>query len=115
MIIDLAPGGREGVLDRDFGVLVAPVVRRGVADHDVFMRRHCQQDVNLEVRSVPMVIARPDYGHPAGGDAMIMGFEPLEFTRNAGANGIRGLASLEGDLKWILHLDLSTGVINQPR
>jgi len=114
MIIDLAPGGREGILDRDFGVL-APVVRGGVADHDVFMRRHCQQDVNLEVRSVPMVIARPDHGYPAGGDAMIMGFEPLEFARDAGANGIRGLAALEGDLKWILHLKLSTGATKQPR
>ena len=107
MIIDLAPGGGESILDRDFGVLVAFVIRRGVAHHDVFVRRHCHQDVDLEARSVAMVITRPDHGHSAGGDAMIVRFEPLEFARNAGANGIRRLASLERDLKWILHLNLS--------
>jgi hypothetical protein len=94
-IVDLPPGGRESILDRDFHVLVVPVVRRGVTDHDVFVRRHCQQNVNLKARAVPMVIAGPDHGHPAGGDAMIVRFEPPEFTLNARPHRIRWFASLE--------------------
>jgi len=87
-IIDLASGGRESILDRDFSVLVAPVIQRGVTNHDVIIWRYRQQDVDLEACSVPMVIARSDYGYPAGGDAMIVCFEPLEFTLNARAHCI---------------------------
>jgi hypothetical protein len=65
MIVDLASRGREGILDRGFRVLVARPFRRGVTDHDVFIRRACQQDVDLKTCSVPRVIARSDYGHLA--------------------------------------------------
>jgi hypothetical protein len=106
-IIDLAPGGRESVLDRDLGVLVALVVRRRVAYHYVFIRRHRQQDVDLKAFSVPMVVARSDHGHPAGGNAMIVSFQLLEFTLNARTNWIRWLASLEIYLERNLHLSLS--------
>ena len=92
-IIDLAPGGRESVLDRDLGVLMAPVVRQGVTNHDVFIRRHGQQDVYLKACSVPMVVARSDHRHPAGGDAMIVRLESLEFALDARTNRIGRLAS----------------------
>ena len=46
-----------------------------------------------------MVLARSDHGYPAGGDAIVIGFEPLEFTLNVRPNRIRWLASLEYDLK----------------
>jgi hypothetical protein len=95
----LTSGGRERVLHRDFGVLVAFFIRGGVADHDIVAGRHRQQDVDLEVCSVPMVLARSDHGYPAGGDAIVIGFEPLEFTLNVRPNRIRWLASLEYDLK----------------
>ena len=114
-IIDLALGGRESVLDRDLGVLVALVVRRRVAYHYVFMRRHRQQDVDLKACSVPMVVARSDHGHPAGGDAMIVRFEPLEFTLNARTNWTRWLASLECYLKRSLHLRLSMAPLSRHR
>jgi hypothetical protein len=112
-IIDLALGGRESVLDRDLGVLVALVVRRRVAYHYVFMRRHRQQDVDLKACSVPMVVTRSDHGHPAGGDTMIVRFEPLEFTLDARTNWIRWLASLECYLKRTLHLSLSIGSLSR--
>jgi hypothetical protein len=114
-IIDLALGGRESVLDRDLGVLVALVVRLRVAYHYVFMLRHCQQDVDLKACSVPMVLARSDHGHPAGRDAMIVRFEPLEFMLNARPNWIRWRASLESYLKRTLHLSLSIGPLSRHR
>ena len=64
-IIDLAPGGRERVLDRDFGVLVPFVILRGVADHDVVLGRHRQQDMDLKPGAVAMMIARSDHRDPA--------------------------------------------------
>jgi hypothetical protein len=85
-----------------------------MAYHDVFMWRHGQKDVDLEAPAVTMVITRPDHRHSAGGDAMIVRFEPLEFTRNACTNGIRWIASLEGDLKGILHLNLSMAAMERP-
>jgi hypothetical protein len=114
-IIDLALGGRESVLDRGLGVLVALVVRRRVAYHYVFMRRHRQQDVDLKACSLSMVVARSDHGHPAGSNAMIVRFEPLEFTLNARTNWIRWLASLESYLKRTLHLSLSIGPLSRHR
>ncbi|SDS82712.1 hypothetical protein SAMN05444158_3361 [Bradyrhizobium canariense] len=108
MIIDLPSGSRESVFDSDFGVLETLIVRRGVADHDIFIRWHCQQDMDLKACPVPMVVARSDHSHPAGGDAMIVRFETLEFMLNARAHWIRWLASLEHHLKRSLHLSLST-------
>jgi hypothetical protein len=106
-IFDLPAGSRESILDRDFRVLVAPIVRRRVTYYDVFIRWHCQQNVDLKACSVSMVITWCDHGHPAGGNATIVRFEPLEFTLNSRANVIRRLASLEGYLKRNLHLSLS--------
>jgi hypothetical protein len=114
-IIDLAPGGRERVLDRDFGVLVPFVILRGVADHDVVLGRHRQQDMDLETCPVPMVVARPNHGHPAGSNATIVRLEPLELSLNARPNWIRWLASLERDLKGNLHLSLSLSSISRHR
>jgi len=111
-ILDLTSGGRESVLHRDFGVLVALFIRRGVADHDIVAGRYRQQDVDLEVCSVPMMVARSDHGHPAGGDAIVIGCEPLEFTRDVRPNRIRWLASLEYDLKGLFHLGLSSTPIS---
>ncbi len=54
-----------------------------------------------------MMVARSDHGHPAGGDAIVKGFEPLEFTLDVRPNRIRWLASLEYDLKGVFHLGLS--------
>jgi hypothetical protein len=53
------------------------------------------------------VVTRSDHRHPAGGNAMIVRFEPLEFALDACTNGIRRRASLESDLKRSLHLNLS--------
>jgi hypothetical protein len=114
-ILDLPPGGRESVLDRDFDMLVAPVTRWGVTHHDIFVWRHCEHDVNLKARSLPMMIAGSDHSHSAGSDAMIVRFEPLEFTLYVRTNGIRWFASLERDLKRSLHLSLSTAPMNRHR
>jgi hypothetical protein len=106
-IVDLPASSRESILDRDFGVLVAPIVRRRVTYDDVFIRWHCQQNVDLKACSVSMVITWCDHGHPAGRNATIVHFEPLEFMLNSRANVIRRLASLECYLKRNLHLSLS--------
>jgi hypothetical protein len=97
----LPAGSRKSILDRDFRVLVASIVRRRVTYDDVFIRWHCQQNVDLKACSVSMLITWCDHGHPAGGNATIVRFEPLEFTLNKRANVIRRLASLECYLKRI--------------
>jgi hypothetical protein len=107
-ILDLASGGRERVLYRDLGVLVAFFIRRGVADDDVFLGRHRQQDVDLEACPVSTVVARPDDSHPTGGNAIVVRFESLKFTLDVLPNWIRWLASLEYDLKGVFHLGLSS-------
>jgi len=84
----LPAGSRESILNRDFRVLVAPVVRRRVTYYDVFIRWHCQQNVDLKACSVSVVITWCDHGHPAGGNATIVRFEPLEFTLNSRPNVI---------------------------
>jgi hypothetical protein len=48
-IFDLPAGSCESILDRDFRVLVAPIVRRRVTYYDVVIRWHCQQNVDLKV------------------------------------------------------------------
>jgi hypothetical protein len=105
-IIDLAPGGCKGILDCDFGVRVPAVIRRRMTDHDVFMGRQRQQDVDLKAGPVSMLVTGSYDGHPARGNAMIVRFKPLEFMRDAGTNRIRRLASLECDEKRSLHLAL---------
>jgi hypothetical protein len=106
-ILDLASGGRKRVLHRDLDLLVTFFVRRGVADDDVFLGRHRQKDVDLESCPMPMAVTWTDHGHPAGGDAFVVRFEPLEFTLDVRPNWIRWLASLKYDLKRVLHLGLS--------
>src|SRR5208337_3694002 len=49
--LDLASGGRERVLDRDFDVHVAPVIGRLVADHDVLVGRN--RHPNVDTIDVP--------------------------------------------------------------
>jgi hypothetical protein len=105
-IIDLAPGSCKSILDRDFCMCVSAIIRGGATDHDIFMGRQSQQDVDLKARSVAMVVARTDHRDPAGGNAMIMRFEPLKFTLDTCTNWIRRLASLERHEQRILHLRL---------
>ena len=64
-IVDLSPGNRKGILDRDLGMLLAPLTRSRVTDRDVLVRRHRQQDMDLKPGAVAMMIARSDHRDPA--------------------------------------------------
>lgn len=55
-------------------------------DDDVFVRRHRDQNMNLNTHSVSVVINRSDHRDPAGGDVMILRFKPLEFASNGCMN-----------------------------
>jgi hypothetical protein len=82
---------------------MAPISGRSVADDDVFVWRHRQQDMNLKAHTVSVVITRPDHGDPAGGDVMIVRFKPLKLALDGRVNRIGRLASLERYLKGDLH------------
>jgi hypothetical protein len=104
--VELTPGSREGILDRDLGMCVPIIIRGRVADHDVVVGRQRQKDMNLKAYPVSMAVARTDDGYPARGNAMIVLFKPLEFTLDAFTHRIRRLAFLESDLKGYWQLSL---------
>jgi hypothetical protein len=116
-IIDLAPGGRKSILDRDLGVRVAAVICRGMTDYDVFVGWQRQQDVDLKACAVPM-LTRSDHRYATRGNARIMCFELFESTLDACTNQIRRLTSLERNKERSLHLSLlsagepTTGLTN---
>ena len=46
--VDLMPGDRESVLDRDFDMFVPCVVNRRTVDDDIFVRWYRQPNMNLD-------------------------------------------------------------------
>lgn len=76
-------------------------------DYDIFVRRNCKRDVNLEAVAVTVLVARCDHTDATADDAMIVRLQSLDFTFDCGAHGLRWLASFEIHLQWYLHNCLS--------
>lgn len=98
-VIDLSSSDSEGILHRNGGMLGAAFVLWRVADDDIFIRGHRQQDMDLESRSMPLLTARTGYRHPAGCDAMVVKFESLELLFDTAADGTRWIAAAKFNLK----------------
>jgi hypothetical protein len=76
--VNLTPGGRESVLDRNFDMFVSGVVNRRTVDDDIFVRRKRKPNVNLEAGAMAMLMAWRDNGYTASCDALIVSFQPFD-------------------------------------
>jgi hypothetical protein len=108
--IDLASGRGKCIFDRRLGVLMPSIIKWCMADHDAFVRRNCQPDVDLEAGAVAMLVTRGDHLYAAACNALIVCFQPLYFTQYLGAGKFRRFGTFESDLWGYLHKNLSSSV-----
>ena len=106
-IIELASGGSKRVFDRHLNMFVPLVVRRRMIDYDGFVRWNGKRDVDMEAGAVMVFVARCDYSYAASDDVAIVLFQPLYFTFDRNAHGVRRIGSFKSHLQWDLHDDLS--------
>jgi hypothetical protein len=110
-IVELATGGSECIFDRSFNMFVPVVVRRRVIDYNIFVRRNCNRDVDVEAATVAVLMAGCDHGHAASNDLVIVLFKSLYFTLNSNAHCFRRIGSFKSQLQRDLHDALSAAVI----
>jgi hypothetical protein len=96
--IDLASGRGKCIFDRRLGVFMPSIIERCMADHDAFVRRNCQPDVDLEAGAVAMLVTRGDHLYAAACNALIVCFQPLNFTQYLGTGKFRRFGTFESDL-----------------
>ena len=75
--VNLTPGDRESVPDRDFNVFVPRVVNMQMVNDDIFVRRKRQPNMDLESGAMAMLVARRDNGYATSRDALIVSFQPF--------------------------------------
>ena len=109
-IIELASGGGESVFDRHLDMFGPFIVRPRVIDYDVFVRWNGKRDVDMEAGAVMVFVARCDYSYAASNDMAIVLFQPLYFTFDRNAHGLRRIGSFKSHLQWNLHDNLSVTV-----
>ena len=107
-IIDLPSSGGKRILDGYLNMLVPCVVRRRVVDDNVFVRRNCKPDMDLEPGTVTMLVTRRDHSHTASDDAAIVFLQPVYLMIDYGARSLRRLGSFERHFQWDLHNGLSS-------
>ena len=61
--VNLTPGDRESVPDRDFNVFVPRVVNMRMIDDDIFVRQKGNLNMDLESDAMAMLIARRNNGY----------------------------------------------------
>jgi hypothetical protein len=88
-------------------MLVPSILRWLVVDYDVFVRRNCKPNVDMEAGAVMVLVTRCDYGYAATDDMMIVFLQPFYFTFDRGSHSIRRLGAFKSDLNWNLHGGLS--------
>ncbi|MFY9833253.1 MAG: hypothetical protein WAK66_11170 [Methylocystis sp.] len=102
-ILNLALGRAECILDRDRDMLVLRRVVVSLGHDDVFVRRHGDADVDLEQTALLMPRPRRDDGHIAARDPIMKFLQMPGVPFDLGANFLRRLGVLEGDIKRCLH------------
>jgi hypothetical protein len=60
-----------------------------VVHDNVFVRRNRQPNVDLKSDAVAMLVTGSDHLHAATCDALVVIFEPLNFTQYLGAGSVR--------------------------
>ena len=106
-IIYLPSSRGKRILDRYLNMLVPCILRRRVVDENVFVRRNCKPDTDLEPGTVTVLLTRRDHSYAASDDAMIVFLQPVYLMIDYGARGLRRLGSFERHLQWDLHNGLS--------
>ena len=101
--VNLMPGDRESIPDRDFDVFVPRVVNMGLVDDDIFVRWKRKPDMDLESSAMAMLMARRDDGYATSRDALIVSFQPFDLFQYRLARRRRWLGAFEGDLWCYLH------------
>lgn len=96
--IDLTPSRSKGVFYGHLSMFMSCVVRRGLIDYNVLMRRNRQPDVDLKSGAVAMLMAGCNHVHAAACNALIVNLKPLYFAKYLRTRRIGGSATLEGDL-----------------
>ena len=106
-IIDLPSGGSKRILDRRFNMFVPCVVGSGMIDDDIFVRRNCKPDVDLETGTMTVLMTRCYHSYTAPNDVAIVLLQSLYFASNRSAYSIRRIGSFKRQLQWDLHRGLS--------
>ena len=106
-VIDLPSSGGKRILDRYLNMFVPCILRRRVVDENVFVRRNCEPDMDLEPGTVTVLVTRRDHSYAARSDAMIVFLQPVYLTINYSTHSLRRLGSFERHLQWDLHNGLS--------
>ena len=76
--VNLTPGDRESVPDRDFNVFVPRVVNMRLVDDDIFVRWKRKPNMDLESGAMAMLMAWRDNGYATSRDALIVSFQPFD-------------------------------------
>ena len=79
-------------------MFVPCVVRWCVIHYDIFVRRNCKPDTNLEAAAVTVLVAGCDHADAATDDAIVVLLQAGDFALDGGACGLRRLASFESYL-----------------
>ena len=95
-------------------MFVPCILRRRVVDENVFVRRNCKPDMDLEPGTVTVLLTRRDHSYAASDDAMIVFLQPVYLTIDYGAHSLRRLGSFERHLQWNLRIGLSILNSEQP-
>jgi hypothetical protein len=106
-VIDLPSSAGKRIFDRYLNMFVPCILRRRVVDENVFVRRNCKPDMDLEAGTVTVLLTRCDHSYAASDDAMIVFLQPVYLTIDYGADRVRRLGSFERHLQWDLHNGLS--------
>ena len=102
--------GGKRILDRYLNMFVPRILRRCVVDENVFVRRNCKPDMDLEAGAVTVLVTRCDHSYAASDDAMIVFLQPVCLTIDYGAHGLRRIGPFERHLQWDLHNGLSISI-----
>ena len=104
----MSSSGGKCILDRDLDMLVPSILRWLMVDHDVFVRRNCKPNVDMEAGAVMVLVTRCDHSYAATDDVMIVFLQPFYLTFDRGSHGVRRLGPFKSNLNWDLHSGLSS-------
>jgi hypothetical protein len=88
IVLDFAPGGPEGVAQRDIGIFVGMVGRMSLSDGDL-RARHGEIDPDFEQLSLPVVLVRRLHDHVTAHDMVTVPLKPLRKLADTGLKSRR--------------------------